>query len=144
MPEGSYRLVETTDGTTIKLFRIFIYNRGFNASDYRLGIKYNEDWADIQRTHRGKHVIYPDQGDVAATIDNWKNSVIVNALKYHTDVPFTGKGMGEGQVLHIKWEVAKIIIPYVTDVDVYIDRVGDYKWIEITETITEHAFIKKK
>ena len=74
MPADTHETFESESGEEIKTYCIFIYNRDFNSERLCIGIDYNEDWATIQRKHRGKHVMYPGRGNESTIIENWRNS----------------------------------------------------------------------
>ena len=142
MPADTHETLETESGEEIKTFRIFIYNRDFDSERLRI-VDYNEDWATIQRKHRGKHVMYPGRGNESTIIENWRNSTEVKLLAYTVTKEFAGKGMGEEEALQLNWKNLRIIIPVANDVDIYINKYDDFKWIEIAEEVEEKMYLKK-
>ena len=87
---------------------LFIYNKEFDIKN-NLGLRYNENWANIQKKYKKEEIIYPGIIDEDLIITNWKLSKSIKPLAVKTD-KFKGKPMGEAKPLLIDRNKVKIII----------------------------------
>ena len=95
MPADTHETLETESGEEIKKLTAYLFIIAILTSErLRIGIDYNEDWATIQRKHRGKHVMYPGRGNESTIIENWRNSTEVNPCGLHRDQGICRKGNG--------------------------------------------------
>jgi hypothetical protein len=129
-----YREGETADGRKIRWFRIFLYQRDCNLESMRIGLRYNEHWATIQRGHASEdHVLYDEIGGAGAILENWQSCELVRGLT-HTATKAVSAGEGRDS-LEISLKAADIKFVVCADVDIqpYVDLSEDLVWHEITD-----------
>jgi len=129
-----YEEGETADGKKIRWFRVFIYQRDCNLESMRIGLRYNEQWATIQRAHASEeHVLYDEIGDAGAILENWQSSELVRGLSYTaTRAVSEGEG-GESLEISLKAADIKFVVCANVDIHPFVNLSEDLVWHELTD-----------
>jgi hypothetical protein len=132
-----YREGEAADGKKIRWFRIFLYQRDCNLESLRIGLRYNENWATIQRAHASEeHVLYDEIGGAGAIIENWQSCELVRGLTY-TATKAVSEGEGrESLEISLKAADIKFVVCANVDIRSYVDLSEDLVWHEVTDGVT--------
>lgn len=139
---GTFEEHETEDGRSIKLFRVFIYNRSFDPEKYRIGLRYNEDWARLQRQHE-RHALYDEIGGEGAAIENWRNAELIAPLKYKAPEPYVDEGMGSEQLVTFKWADVCMVVPSRATMGGVVDKSVSFSWVVIGENVESGLHVIK-
>lgn len=132
-----YREGETADGKKIRWFRVFLYQRDCNLESMRIGLRYNEHWATIQRAHSSEeHVMYDEIGDAGAIIDNWQSCELVRGLT-HTAIKALADAEREGSSeITLAAADIKFVVCANVDIQPYVNLSEDLVWHEVTDVST--------
>lgn len=140
-----YREGEAEGGKKIHWFRIFLYQRDCNLESMRIGLRYNEHWATIQRAHASEeHVLYDEIGGDAAIIENWQSSTLVRGLTY-TATKAVSEGERSGALeISLKAADLKFVVCANANIASYVDLSEDLEWREITEDVVVRTRQRQK
>lgn len=129
-----YREGEADDGKKIRWFRVFLYQRDCNLGAMRIGLRYNEHWATIQRAHASEeHVMYDEIGDAGAIVENWQSCELVRALTHTaTGTLADAKQDGSSEITLPAVDI-KFVVCTNTDIQPYVNLSEDLEWHEITD-----------
>jgi hypothetical protein len=125
---------ETADGRKLHWFRIFLYQRDCNLEAMRIGLRYNEQWATIQRAHASEdHIQYDEIGGSGAILDNWQSSELVRGLTYTSTQTLRDGDGGTSLAISLTAANIKFVVCGDANIGSYVDLSQDLVWHEITD-----------
>ena len=135
-----YEEGKTADGKKIRWFRLFLYQRDCNLESVRIGLRYNEHWATIQRAHASEeHVLYDEIGGEGAVLENWQSSELVRGLTHTATKALSEAERGETLGISLKAADIKFVVCAKADIAPYANLSEELVWHEITDASVVRA-----